>query len=384
MDLQSEPSQRLAARLASPFYLPSDSERRLLGLVFRSGGVTQAALTRQMDLTQPTVSRLVSGLATKGLVSLGERTAHGRGQPSAKVSLVPDYAYSLGVSLLGDAVSMDVMNFAGEVVWRGSSAMPNMGRPAVLRQLGAFRDRMLQQTGIAPKRIFAAGVGVSAFFVGEERLMNPPHLLDDWALVDIAPIIEDALQVPVVADNDGNVACIGEQMTGVGKRFRTFAYFQITNGFGGGVIIEGQPWRGAFGNAGEFAALWQAVGIEHPNLERLRVILRDHGVGFDSVAEMIREFELGLPGVEAWLNEAAFAYSLAATAASAVIDCEAIVLGGRIPRPLAERLSERIAVAGTNRRGRPRPLPVVLPAEAPGDAVSLGAGASVFQGVFFE
>lgn len=375
---------QLRAHATSAFHALNHSERALLGIVFREKEITQAQVTRLLDLTQPTVSRLVSGLAGKGLIEIGDKEISGRGKPSATIRLKPDYAYAVGISLLGDSVAMCMMDFAGTLVWHAKVSMPGMDRPSVLARLKQFKSEMLCETGLAWNKVYAAGVGVSAFFVGDGGLMNPPALLDEWALVEIAPILAEALQVPVVVDNDGNVACIGENLMGVGRRFRTFAYFQITNGFGGGVIIDGEPYRGVFGNAGEFAALWLAVGMEHPNLEHLRATLKRHGDAYETVEQMLGKFSLTSPGVEAWLDYAAPAYSLVASAASAILDCEAVVLGGRMPTNLATKLAERIEVAGTNRRDRPRPVPVILPAEAPGDAVSMGAAVYALQADFFR
>lgn len=371
-------------KLAPAFTPPIDSERRLLGLLFRHGELTQAEITRAIGLTQSMVSRLVSGLQAKGMIGIGARLPNGRGQPSPALHLKPDYTYTLGVSLLADAISFDLMDFAGTLLWRGHTAMPSMSQAAVREQLARFKASMLSESGIDERRLFAAGVGISAFFVGDGALMNPPALLDDWALVDIAPVVSEVLGLPVLVDNDGNVATIGEGLRGAGRRFRHLAYFQITNGFGGGLIVNGQPFRGAYGNAGEFAALWQCLGIEHPNLERLRLLLKAHGVDFATVSELIAELDVAHPGVEAWLAEAGPAFSLAATGASAVIDCEAIVLGGRIPRSLAEKLAARIHIAGTNRRDRPRPLPEIVISETPGDAVSLGAAVFALQSTFFS
>lgn len=359
------------------------TERRLLGLVHRAGAITQADITRAMDVGQPAVSRLVASLAGQGLLRLGATAPRGRGQPSATISLVPEFAFGMGVSLLGDSVAASLVDFSGRPCWAGVRAMPVMARDAVAGVLKEMKADMLAETGIAPDRIAGAGAGVSAFFVGEGELMNPPSLLDDWALVEIAPLLSDILDLPVRVDNDGNVACMGEGLLGVGRRHRSFAYFQITNGFGGGIVIDGAPCRGAFGNAGEFAAVWQAMGIEHPNLERLRQLMAEHGARFATVSEMLAGLDVMSAGVEAWLAEAGPAFSVAATAASAVIDCEAVVLGGRIPHALALRLAERMTVAGTERRGRPRPLPVVIPAEAPGDAVALGAAMLALQPTYF-
>ena len=366
-----------------PIVNATPTERRLLGLIHRAGEITQADITRAMEVGQPAVSRLVASLAHQGLLRLGPSAPRGRGQPSATLSLVPDFAFGMGVSLLGDSVAVSLVDFSGRPRWAGVRAMPVMARDPVAVALKEMKADMLAESGISPDRIAGAGAGVSAFFVGEGELMNPPSLLDDWALVEIAPLLSGILELPVRVDNDGNVACMGEGLLGVGRRHRSFAYFQITNGFGGGIVIDGSPCRGAFGNAGEFAAVWQAMGIEHPNLERLRRLMAEHGTRFATVSDMLVDLDVMSSGVDAWLAEAGPAFSVAATAASAVIDCEAVVLGGRIPHSLALRLAGRMTIAGTERRGRPRPLPVILPAEAPGDAVALGAAMLALQPAYF-
>lgn len=369
--------------LSRPSAGTTPTERRLLGLVQRATSITQAEITRAMDVGQPAVSRLVASLAGQGLIRVGATASRGRGQPSATISLEPDFAYGFGVSLLGDSITASLLDFSGRPRWFGARAMPDMGRPQVAAALSSLKAEMMAETRVPAHRVVGAGAGVSAFFVGEGALMNPPALLDDWALVDVAPILSEVLELPVRVDNDGNVACIGESLLGVGRRYRSFAYFQITNGFGGGIVVDGAPCRGAFGNAGEFAAVWQALGIEHPNLERLRHLSAEHGAAFATVSEMLLDLDVTSAGVEAWLAEAGPAFSIAATAASAVIDCQAVVLGGRIPRPLALLLAERMTIAGTERRGRPRPLPDILPSEAPGDAVALGAAMLALQPSYF-
>lgn len=43
-----------------------------------------------------------------------------------------------------------------------------------------------------------------------------------------------------------------------------------------------------------------------------------------------------------------------------------------------------MSIAGAQRRGRPKPLPDILPSEAPGDAVSLGGALLALQTGFFD
>src|SRR5690606_14618451 len=58
------------------------------------------------------------------------------------------------------------------------------------------------------------------------------------------------LGAPVMLENDGRVCAIGERVMGVGTAYRTFMLVHIGHGVGGGLIIDGKPYRGAQGNAG--------------------------------------------------------------------------------------------------------------------------------------
>lgn len=365
------------------FYEPNATERRVLDILLRRGSVSRADLKDQIGVTQPTISRLVSNLIDRGLVRLGDKAITGPGQPSTMLSLVPDYAYSLGISLLGDSLGFDLMDFSGRLLGRRAVAPVDMSRPVVLDQLVNQKENLIAEADIDPARLFAAGIGVSAFFLEDRVRMNPPALLDDWADIDIAKYAARALDLPVTVDNDGNMAAISELHIGAGTRYDSFAYFHITNGFGGGIILDGRQFRGTYGNSGEFAAIWIAAGIEHPNLEHLRRWLADKGLEFDSVAKMLVDTDDKWHIAFDWVDQVAPAYSLCASAASATLDVEAIVIGGRLPKALAAQLADKIIIAATERRGQPRPLPDVLSSEIDADPVSVGSATAAFQNAFF-
>ncbi len=96
---------------------PSESEAAILGNVLRNPGTVQPAIARDCGLSQQTVSRLVGELVDRGALALGERKVSGRrGQPSVSISIERRYAYSLGIALMTDALSVALMDFAGNVV----------------------------------------------------------------------------------------------------------------------------------------------------------------------------------------------------------------------------------------------------------------------------
>jgi len=90
------------------------------------------------------------------------------------------------------------------------------------------------------------------------------------------------------------------------------------------------------------------------------------------------------PAIERWIERVAPGLSVIASAVVAIVDPQAVVLGGRIPTDLAQRLMPRIAIDNVSRRGRARPQPSIVLAEAPFDAVALGAASLPFKECFFH
>jgi glucokinase len=52
-------------------------------------------------------------------------------------------------------------------------------------------------------------------------------------------------------DNDANVAALGEHRFGAGQGCDSLLYVTVSTGIGGGWIVDGRPYRGADGMAGE-------------------------------------------------------------------------------------------------------------------------------------
>lgn len=362
-----------------------DSERHLLGQLFRRGAMTQAELTECLPLSQQSISRMASGLETRGLVQRGARKLNGqRGQPSAVLSLNPDYAYSIGISLMADGVSLVLSDFTGTTRAQANPALSSLKKEDVLTAARKTVKALSRKAGIDEERIFGAGIATSGFRVGPQSQFNPPPALEDFALIDLEAMFAEALDLPSWADNDGNAAAIGENMRGVGRRLSNFAYFFIATGVGGGVILNGQLLKGVRGNAGEFVGALPIDKYPFPNLERLRQRVNADGGSFDSVGSLVAHYDDRWPAIDAWIEDVAPSLSLMASATTAILDTDAIVLGGRMPRALAERVIPHIQFFDVNRRSTPREHAAILPAECEGDATAIGASLLPFSEKFFS
>lgn len=361
------------------------SQRRVLGLIFRKGALTQAELTEATDLTQQSVSRIISALLDGGLLAHGERISSGRrGYPSATVRIAPGFTHAFGVSVMTDAASLALVDFSGAVLHEEKKVFDAM---SLSRVSGWIRQAMAETCADrlpAGATIAGVGIGIPGSFLSDGVTFNTSHMLEDWANVDLADILSRKLGLPVWTENDGNAAALGESMVGVGRWAESFAYLYLATGVGGGVILDGELWRGRHGNAGEFAGGLPPNIYPFPNLELLRHLATQDGQSFATVNEMVENFDPGWPAVDNWINRVRDSLSIIVSNATAILDLDAIVFGGRMPKALAEKIIPQIEFYDQKRRAQARPTARLAPAEAQGDAAAIGAALLPLKSQFFE
>ena len=76
-------------------------------------------------------------------------------------------------------------------------------------------------------------------------------------------------------------------------------------------------------------------------------------------------------------------FNLVASVISATLDPDLIVLGGRLPPVLAERIIARIRLTNPERRGHHRPAPRIVPSTIGPDAAAIGAAMLPLRTAFF-
>lgn len=98
--------------------------------------------------------------------------------------------------------------------------------------------------------IAAVGVG-AAGYVDKARavVMFAPNIA--WRDVDLKAELEERLELPVVVENDANAAAWGEFTYGAGHDIDDLLMVAVGTGVGGGVVLDGELYRGAFGVGAE-------------------------------------------------------------------------------------------------------------------------------------
>ena len=101
------------------------------------------------------------------------------------------------------------------------------------------------------KKPDAIGVSFGGPVDAKTGIVRLSHHVRAWENIPLQKLLEDKFGVTAKVDNDANVAALGEYRFGAGQGYTSLFYITVSTGVGGGWILNGQPWRGSEGMAGE-------------------------------------------------------------------------------------------------------------------------------------
>ena len=115
------------------------------------------------------------------------------------------------------------------------------GGPGIRRQIEAGLKALVPD-GDSPR---AFGVGFGGPIDWQTGAIQCSHQIDGWAGFELAAWLGKITGLPVYADNDANVAALGEALSGAGRGFNPVFYITLGSGVGGGLVVDGRIYHGA-------------------------------------------------------------------------------------------------------------------------------------------
>lgn len=164
----------------------------------------------------------------------------------------------LGLDIGGTKLAAGVVSGSGEVLaYDRVPSMISEGPDATIARLFELAERVVRRSD---RDVSAVGIGCGGPLDVQAGIILSPPGMRDWTRV---PIVERAVArfgVPAFLDNDGTAGAFGEYLFGPWRHVRSLAYLTIGTGIGGGMVLDGRPYRGSTGNGVEFGHLvidWQ-------------------------------------------------------------------------------------------------------------------------------
>jgi glucokinase len=279
--------------------------------------------------TVPSVSRCVFVL-----------TVTGPEKPEALVA---------GVDIGGSHFSLALADGSGRFLARASSLIQgDEGPETILSMVAQAIEERLGEQHASREDLKAIGLAVPGVVDPETGVVGVASNLTGWIDVPVAEMLRRRFPVPVLVENDVNLAALGEMWQGAGRGRRHLLFVAPGTGIGAGVIIDGRLHRGAHHFAGEMGygcpgaeylaedygllgcleALASGPGLLKRARERLGTRLPADATARD-VFEMARA---GDADAAALCEEAATLIGIAVGNAVTVLDPEIVVFGGGLSR----------------------------------------------------
>ena len=152
---------------------------------------------------------------------------------------------AVGIDIGGTKIAGGVVDERGTILATARRESPATDTDAIERNV---EDLVAELR--AGHEVVAVGVG-AAGFVDSKRstVMFAPNLA--WRDEPLRSDLEKRIDLPVVIENDANAAAWGEFTFGAGEDVEDTLLVTVGTGVGGGIVLNGQLHRGAFGVAAE-------------------------------------------------------------------------------------------------------------------------------------
>jgi len=154
---------------------------------------------------------------------------------------------TIGIDVGGTKVLGGVVDESGKVITTARKDTPRQGGSALTQTIADVAKELLQQHSVA-----SVGVSAAGFVSSDRKTMLATPNIADWNGVDLDHQLTALIGLPVVIENDANAAAWGEAKFGAGKNQDHMMMLTVGTGIGGGIVVNGALYRGAFGIAAEF------------------------------------------------------------------------------------------------------------------------------------
>lgn len=362
--------------------LTAANRRLVLSCLLSMRTKSRVEIAKITGLAPASVNRLAKALLKAGLIEeAGSDTSTG-GRPSMLLRFNPRSRQMLAIDVTDTSLDAATVSLDGEILEHESVYWGSQGPDRrVLTLLRYVTKRVSEKDG---PPFVAVGLSIPGPVTEDGMVMIAPSM--GWEELPLSEMLREAIDLPVVADNDMNLYAYAEWCREPSDYEETLVALGVYHGIGLGIVEGGRIWRGKNGAGGQMGRMYLDIegftNRQHLSFgqteEKLgtsalksaaiaRGLLPKHATTVDPV---FAAAERGEADAVEFLDEAMLGYAFQIANFSAVIAPDTIVLCG-----LFERWSSVVTPMLTDRlAGTLLQVPTLSPSVLKEDGKLIGAG----------
>jgi len=172
--------------------------------------------------------------------------------------------YYVGIDFGGTGIKVGIIDESGKILIKDSFVTdPKKSGDEIVKHIAECTQKVMDDSKLPQENILGVGIGSPGLLnpeTGQLKIVtNVPNLNE----VYMAKGISDFLKKPAFLDNDVNAMSLGEFYYGSGKGKQNVIALTVGTGVGGGIILNGQLYRGSTFTAGEIGHMSIARDGKH-------------------------------------------------------------------------------------------------------------------------
>lgn len=224
----------------------------VLRSLLERGPMPRRDLATALQLTPATITNVARELIGQQLLEERwdlEPAATDLFRKAVPLDVRADGAAALGINLGRPGAVVGVVDLKGEIRASTTLRYADPSPAEVVRALARASERIIDASGVDPRRVVGVGVGVAGVTDGGRRRVRA-HLALGWRDVPLGSLLEDALARHVHVENNVHAMAVSERLYGVGARAARMVLLFVSATIGAGAMIDGQLLRGQNASAG--------------------------------------------------------------------------------------------------------------------------------------
>jgi predicted NBD/HSP70 family sugar kinase len=366
----------------------------ILEIIRRESPISRTLIAEKLDVSLPTVMRIVDELIEEELVRDHGSKEWSGGRRRSLLEFNSEGHVVIGIDLGGSRLFGAIADLGGTILHEIEISRKGTTGEQSFERVVELIETLLAFPELDGRRIRGIGVGVPGITLHLSGIVTwAPSF--NWRNYPLREKLSERFSLPIMVDNDVNLAALGEIWFGAGQNVQNLVLITVGAGIGAGIIIDGTLYRGSHEAAGEVGYLMpgrQFLGKRYEGFgaleelasgtgitQRARELLKDDRTPSELVQlvteDVYNAARRGEPWARTVIDEALDYLAIMIASTSSYLDPELIVLGGEAAYYadlLIEPINQRIV--GTT------PVPLQLVASTLGHrATVLGAITNVLH-----
>lgn len=225
------------------------NRKSIIKLLAHERELTKLEVSRKLNLSVPTVTTIAGELLEEGIFEEAGMATSTGGRKPVIIRFLPQSRYSIGVDLDKNFIRAIITDLDCKILNDKKLFLRSINEAEIIDGIKVLIEDILKEMKDLKDKILGIGISMPGT-VNEDKLKL--ELAPNFKLKNLCfKHIQDYFKLPVYVENEANAGAIAESNLGIAKNLNNLIYISITEGIGGGLIINERIYKGKSSRAGE-------------------------------------------------------------------------------------------------------------------------------------